>query len=121
MRSNLNVLIIEIPLKPISVNAAFQGKRYKTDECKRFDRDCQLVLMRYRGKIERFERYEVIYNLYLKNAALTDWDNCIKILQDNLVTAGLISDDRKIYRATINKIPDTTDRVHVRIMEWKAF
>ena len=93
---------VEVPIEPFSVNKAFQGRRLKTKDCKHWEKSFQYLLPKremVRGKVG------VKYRFFLKNHALVDFDNLIKIMQDNLVKCGYIEDDKKIYRAFIEKIP----------------
>lgn len=105
---------IEIPLKPISVNEAFQGRRFKTKKCKEFCEDFLKVAPRkemIRGMIE------IEFRFYVKNHQMADYDNMIKITQDMLGKnkCGYIEDDRKIYKATIYKIPSNEEKIEITI------
>lgn len=93
---------VEVMMEPYSINKAFQGRRFKTRECKHWERAFQYSLPKkemIRGKVS------VIYRFFLKNHSMIDFDNLIKVMQDNIVKKGYIEDDRKIYRALIEKIP----------------
>ena len=102
-------------IKPLSVNKCFQGRRYKTNEYKHYERDLHALgcnFERITGDIE------VIIEWYLKNDKMTDIDNPTKPLLDYLTKAGVWEDDRKIrelhlykyhadedyFRITINKL-----------------
>lgn len=104
---------VEVQIKPISVNEAFQGKRYKTKDCKHWERCFQYML----PKKERVKgMVRVHYRFFLRNHAQMDYDNLLKIMQDSLVKAGYIDDDRKIYHALIEKIPTKgADRIEIEI------
>lgn len=103
---------ITIPLKPLSVNSAFQGRRFKTKLYKDFENDF-LYLAPKRKMIKG--DIEIEYKFYLKNCKMIDYDNCIKLTQDLIVKCGWIEDDRKIYKATIYKIPSKEDRIEIKI------
>ena len=105
---------LAINLRPLSSNQAWQGRRFKTPDYHSFERDVSLLLPFNKTPIEG--RLEVRYRFYLKNHSRSDYDNCIKSLQDVLVKLGYISDDRKIYKAVIEKIPSGTDRIEVEII-----
>lgn len=113
-------MIIKLPIKPISVNAAFQGRRFKTKICKKFDTTVQLMIRGSEGYI-RMTRpikgpYFVRYLFSLKNATRTDADNLIKVVQDNLVKTGIITDDRHIYSYLVEKVPADTDSIEIEIL-----
>ena len=105
-----------IELKPVSINEAFQGKRFKTRKCKDFENDFMLLAPKrkmIKGKIE------VEYKFHLRNHKMIDYDNCIKVVQDLIVKCGYIEDDRKIYKATIYKIPSDKDYIEIKIKNYE--
>jgi len=107
---------IKIPLKPLTINKAFQGRRYKTQEAKQYEKD-----LWHLTKAQPIIAGEVAisYTFYLKNHKRTDIDNLIKLLQDFLVSRAYIEDDRKIYRMTVEKIPAVMDRIEIEIFKKK--
>lgn len=104
-----------MPVKPLSVNAAWQGRRFKTKEHKQFEKIVQTILRAH--PFQRFEGpYFVRYLFALKNASRTDTSNLIKVLEDNLVKAGIISDDRKVDCLLAEKIPADDDWVEIEVL-----
>ena len=106
---------MRIELKPVSINEAFRGRRFKTKECKDFEDDFMILAPKRRmikGEIE------VEYKFYLKNHGKADYDNYIKIVQDLIVKCGYIEDDRKIYKATIYKIPSDKNYIEFKINKY---
>lgn len=104
--------MIKIELKPVSVNEAFKGRRFKTEICEDYENDFFKVAPKremIKGKIE------IEYKFYMVNHGLSDYDNYIKITQDLLVKCGYIEDDRKIYKATIYKIPSKKNYIEIKI------
>jgi hypothetical protein len=70
-----------IPIKPLSVNQAWQGKRFKTDSYKRYERD----LMRILPKSVIIPEGPLCLRLEFGfSSAASDWDNPIKPFQDIL-------------------------------------
>lgn len=107
---------VKIPLKPISINEAFKGRRFKTKKCKEFCDDFLLVAPKkemIKGEVE------IIYTFFVKNHKLADYDNLIKITQDMIVQCGYIEDDRKIYKATIYKIPSEENNIEIEIKKFE--
>jgi Holliday junction resolvase RusA-like endonuclease len=102
-----------IDIKPLSVNAAWKGRRFKTAEYQQYERDMEILLPRDNQHWD--EPIEVDYVFYLKNAARTDVDNLIKPLQDILVRTEIITDDRLIMSMNATKIKDQRDRVEITI------
>jgi Holliday junction resolvase RusA-like endonuclease len=91
--------MITLPIKALSVNSGFQGKRFKNVEYKKYERNVLLLLPKMQvGKAP--------YKLYIEfglSSKLQDLDNCIKFLQDCLVKKYGF-DDRDIYELHAKKI-----------------
>lgn len=86
-------------IKPLSVNQAWQGKRFKTPEYKGFEK--QLLLMLKKIKVPEGKLLlKATFGLSSKNA---DWDNPIKPFQD-VLQKKYGFDDRRIYRGEIEKV-----------------
>jgi Holliday junction resolvase RusA-like endonuclease len=107
---------IALPIKPLSVNQAWQGRRFKTKECNQYCEDV-LKLLPKAKKIEGW--VEINYRFYLKNWKRTDGDNLIKTLQDCIVMAGYIDDDCKIMRYVIEKYPAKEDSIEFDIFPFR--
>ena len=107
---------IVMPLKPLSINVAFQGRRFKTKVYKDFEND--FFLLAPKKKMIKGD-IEIEYKFYLKNCKMSDYDNQIKCCQDLIVKCGWIEDDRKIYKATIYKIPSNEDRIEIKISKYE--
>ncbi len=72
--------MIRINIKPLSVNEAWQGKRYKTEKYKRYQNTLLWIL----PKIAIPEPpYELHFRFGFSNK-LADWDNPVKLTQDIL-------------------------------------
>jgi Holliday junction resolvase RusA-like endonuclease len=91
--------MITLPIKALSVNSGFQGRRFKTVEYKKYERNVLLLLPQMQvGKAP--------YKLFIEfglSSKLQDLDNCIKFLQDCLVKKYGF-DDRDIYELHAKKI-----------------
>lgn len=88
-----------IDIKPVSINQAYRGRRFKTKMLKDYKTDLLLLLPR---KLKVPDgKLEVFYTFGLSNKG-ADYDNLIKNFQDILQEAYNFNDN-KIYRATINK------------------
>lgn len=108
-------MIFNLPIKPLSINAAFQGRRFKTKECNQYCKDVMTLLPK--GKLTE-GLVEVRYLFCLTNWKMTDGDNLVKVLQDCIVKAKLISDDRKIMRYVIEKWPAKENSIVVEIVPY---
>lgn len=88
-----------VMIKPLSVNQAWQGKRFKTPIYKAFEKELLLKLKKIKipeGKL----LLKVTFGLSSKNA---DWDNPVKPFQDILQKKYGFNDSR-IYRGEIEKV-----------------
>jgi len=109
-----------IPIKPVSVNQVWQGRRFKTPLYKRYEKEC-LALLAGQPKAEQAKEYDVTYRFYIKNFALTDAGNLEKPLTDILCKAGLMKDDRYIRRLTLEKHRARgEERIEVEIEEYQG-
>lgn len=88
-----------IKIKPLSVNEAWQGRRYKTPVYKAYEEE---LLLRLPPKYDIPETgpLEVIYEFGINTSA--DFDNPIKPFQD-VLQKKYGFDDRRIQKATILK------------------
>ncbi|MBS9774732.1 MAG: hypothetical protein KGV59_06210 [Tenacibaculum sp.] len=91
--------MIKLQIKPLSVNQVWQGKRYKTNAYKQYEKLVLFLLPKLKvpaGKLEiRF-----VFGLSSKNA---DWDNPIKPIQD-ILQKKYGFNDRMIYKAIVEKV-----------------
>lgn len=102
--------------KPLSINDAFQGRRFKTKEYKAYEERLLYQL----PKRERLTGpIKVKYLFFLRNHKLTDCDNLIKPLQDILQKAGYFENDRNIYEFQVLKIPSSEDKIEIEISKVK--
>lgn len=103
---------VKVKIKALSINKAFQGRRFKTAECKAYERDLSLLLPSYKGI-----KGEVIMwiDFYLVNYARTDVSNLVKVLEDVLVKKGYIEDDRKVIGLHLSKKRSKEDRIEIQI------
>lgn len=90
----------QINIKPLSVNQAWQGRRFKTSDCKIFELSIWHKLPR--RDVPKKGKLLVHYQFGLSNKG-ADFDNCIKVFQDILQKKYDFNDSR-IYRAIIDKV-----------------
>jgi Holliday junction resolvase RusA-like endonuclease len=92
-------MMLTIPIKPLSVNEAWQGKRYKTAKYKRYCQDIHMILPK---NIELPDgKFGIRVHFYFSNAA-SDWDNPIKTTQDAICSYyGL--NDSNMYLGIVEK------------------
>ena len=103
---------IALEIKPLSVNRAWQGRRFSTPEKKQYERVLALLLPR---AVVPGPYYRIDYKFYLVEFKLTDSQNLLKCLTDCLVKRGIIRDDRYIIEERIRKFPATKNRIEIEI------
>jgi Holliday junction resolvase RusA-like endonuclease len=104
---------LEIPVKALSVNEAFQGRRFKTKKCKDFEKELWYLLPEAKTKIKG--KVEIHYEFYLKNAERTDLFNLVKVVEDILDKKGYFENDRKIWKGYLKKIKSDEEKIKVII------
>lgn len=107
-------VLIRLPIRPMSINSAWQGRRFKTPKYKRY---CQAVscLLPKRETITGYINLEVA--LYLKYFATSDVDNFLKPMIDILVSNRIIEDDKFILKITVEKFKATEDSICLTIIK----
>jgi Holliday junction resolvase RusA-like endonuclease len=90
---------IQIHIKPLSVNDAWQGKRYKTPAYKAYEQE---LLLRLPNDYEVPVEGDLEINFEFGLNTLADWDNPIKPLQD-VIAKKYGFNDRRILKGTVIK------------------
>ena len=109
--------MIIIPIKPLSVNAAWQGRRYKSPAYKVYEISIFSILPRCKETPQGF--LEVNYKFYLTNFLKTDCDNLVKCIQDILVKLDYMKDDRYIVKYVIEKFNSKENKIEIEIKQYK--
>jgi len=90
---------MKISVKPLSVNRAWQGRRFKTQEYKDYEQEVLLLL-------PPLTLPESPYSIYLEfglSNIQSDWDNPIKPFVDILQKKYWFN-DREIFEAVVKKV-----------------
>lgn len=105
-----------INVKPLSVNEAWQGKRFKTDKYNTYEKLCLLVLKPF--KLPE-PPYEVLYRFGFSNAA-SDLANPEKCITDILCKKYNFN-DKHIHRMILEKVivPKGSEFIEFRIASIK--
>lgn len=88
--------MVRIDIKPLSVNDAWKGKRYKTDKYKQYQNTLLWLLPKIKLPPSP---YEIHFRFGFSNS-LSDWDNPVKPTQD-ILSKKYGFDDRLIRRAVV--------------------
>lgn len=89
----------KLNIKPLSVNEAWKGKRYKTDKYKRFEIECLLTLKPCEIQAPPYH----IALIFGMSNILSDFDNPVKPFVD-ILQKKYGFNDRDIFKATIEKV-----------------
>ena len=107
--------MIKLDVKGMSINVAWQGKRFKTPEYRLFTKAINKALLGTRQIKESKEPFQVHYKFYLKNYKMTDVGNLEKPLTDILVKAKIINDDRYIKKIILEKFESEQNYIEIFI------
>jgi Holliday junction resolvase RusA-like endonuclease len=97
---DLTALYNRINIKPLSVNQAWQGRRFKTYDYKKYETNLLSLLPPLFG-ISKSQKYLLRVIAYQSNMAC-DWDNPIKPFQD-VLQKKYDFNDSMIYEAIVSK------------------
>lgn len=92
-----------LKIKPISVNEAWQGRRYKTEIYKAYEEQLLWMFKGYK-ECKPCGLYGIVIKWASPNALKSDIDNVIKPFMDCLVKSGIVKDDRYCNEMHIEKI-----------------
>lgn len=90
--------MIKINIKPLSVNEAWQGKRFKTEKYKDYER-LLLSLLPFAKVPDMLYELNIVF--YFSNKA-SDIDNPVKLIQDIIQKKYKIN-DKNIYKLVVEK------------------
>jgi len=85
-------MIINLKIKPLSVNKAWQGKRFKSPEYKKYE--IQVLRMLPDIEIKEFKRLKITYGF---SNMMSDIDNPTKLVLDLLQKKYNVNDRDLIY------------------------
>ena len=90
---------ILMKIKPLSVNACWQGKRFKTPAYKNYEKELLLTLPKLEPPKPPFK----IYFEFGFSNVMSDWDNPIKPLQD-ILQEKYGFNDKDIFDGVVKKV-----------------
>ncbi len=76
--------MIKVDIKPLSVNSAWQGRRFKSPAYTAFTKEVMFRLNKIKITLPE-PPYQIRFKFGFSSSA-SDWDNCIKPAQDCLAT-----------------------------------
>src|SRR3990167_2561313 len=111
---NFKQINFNIAGRALTINKAWKGRRYKTRDYENFEKEVmyQLPKMKVMGEVEMH------YKFRIKSYAITDVSNLIKCLEDIIVKCGLIEDDRKVVKLSVEKFKDDNESIQILIKQY---
>ncbi len=104
-----------LQLQSFHTNDMYRGRRYKTNEYKKWLLDGQWLL---KGHSQVSGEVEVSIRCWTRNYARSDADGFLKPICDLLTTAKIIDDDRFIKKLTVEKFKSDEERYEISIKSW---
>ena len=92
--------MIELNIKPLSVNRSYKGRKFPTDALKAYKQHMPLLLPKNLQLPP--DRLVLLFRFHFKRKA-SDVDNCCKAAQD-IITAHYGVDDREIFMTMNEKV-----------------
>lgn len=89
-----------INIKPLSVNEAWQGRRYKTHKYKSYEKELSLLLPNI--KVNKDSRLKIKFEFGFSNV-LSDLDNPVKLIQD-VMQKKYKFNDSKVFELNLKKV-----------------
>lgn len=110
--------MIKVNIKPMSVNKAWMGKRYKTKEYKNYEKEVLLLL----PKIEIPEGKLQIYFTFGFSSKNADVDNPVKLILDIMQKKYGFNDSR-VYGISSEKciMPKGQEFIDIRVEQYQLF
>ena len=105
-----------LPVKGISINECFQGRRFKTKKYNAFIEE-MLYTMPKQKMIKGMVRIGIAFSL--KSILRSDLDNLLKPVIDCVVKKGWIEDDRFIQSIEAHKILGDKEEIRIKIESLK--
>lgn len=107
----------KLNIKPLSVNNCWQGKRFKTVEYKKYERDLLLMLPKKTFKFDKFS-IEIEFGF---STILSDIDNPLKPFIDILQKKYTIN-DRDVYSLSVSKkvVPKGSEYIKFKISDYET-
>lgn len=100
---------MRLEIKPLSVNNAWQGRRFKTDEYRAYEKRLLLMLPR------KLKEDWTVLNIEIGVISLYDIDNCLKPLLDVLQKKYKDFNDRYVLELNVKKVVVKKGNEYIKI------
>jgi len=108
---------LDIPIRPLTANRGWYGRRFKSKEYKQFEKDIAMLVKRPSESLTG--PLSVTIEAYFKNYKLSDIDNIAKVQIDVLQSMGFFKNDNQIQELHLYKYPcaNKQERTKITIAE----
>jgi len=110
---------VKISTQALSINRAFQGRRFKTNLYKTYEQ-IMLTLLPKQPIVKGWVEVWYEFGLTAKSFGISDVGNLEKLLSDILVKKGYIEDDRKILDLHLKKVLYSNYYIKIKICPIKT-
>ncbi len=110
--------MIEVKIKPLSVNQAHGGRTFKSAKYKKYEIDVPLLLPENLQLPP--DKMVLLLRFYFSSAA-SDWDNPIKPIQD-IICRNYAVDDKHVHMGIVEKlkVKRGEDRIEFLFLEYHS-
>jgi Holliday junction resolvase RusA-like endonuclease len=107
----------KLNIKPLSVNQAWQGRRFKTNAYKKYEIDCLLLLPKVKLGLPP---YQINIEIGYSNVA-SDIDNALKPILD-ILQKKYNFDDKHVYKLVVEKkiVSKGNEYILIEISEYET-
>lgn len=108
---------IELQIKPLSVNEAWKGRRFKTDSYKNYERSLLFLLPKSKREFNKGDMIRIEFVFGFSNAA-SDLDNPVKMTMD-ILSKKYGFNDRNVWELEVKKkvVEKGSEFIHVFISD----
>ena len=110
-------MIIELNEKPLSINEAFQGRRFKTPAYKAYERKMLILLPKAKKPFPDMMSIDFIFGF---SSPLSDLDNPVKLLLD-IMQKKYGFNDRNVWELGIRKFISKEPYIGISIKPYLPF
>jgi Holliday junction resolvase RusA-like endonuclease len=106
---------LQVNIKPMTVNQAWCGRKFKTPKYKQWREEFSWIIKDCKLHNEEVKWCTLDLKFYIKHYATTDIDNLLKPLLDALQESGILLDDKYVKRITAEKFKSKKEYIEILI------
>ena len=98
-----------LPIKPLSANKMYKGRKVKTVDYRRYEEDMALILPRAAKEMEG----DIFFLLIAHVTRNGDVDNIVKAFQDCLEKKGYMKNDRQVRSLLVHSVDEKPGKEYI--------